>query len=424
MPDKYYKQLLKTKLIPIGATLLPKFIAVFCGLALSRWLNLLPTAEFSQFNVTVKNLAIVAPFLTLALPIYTHKFYTIHRDNYLQVSAVVSNFWTTFSIIKVFLFFVGFLIIWLITILVPNQNQAVWLGLFVLQSVLITDQGYRAICDSFNKSWQFSITDLISKLVQICLLIGSLYLFAIQPNFNIYFWISLLAYLISLLLDAIWQRQYTPPGKFDLNLIQKYLPSILQLSLSAFIVGLYLNLDIPLLKYLNFNDSAINGYSNAYKLYETVGIIPGIISPILASQAFGAIKNEPGKIYKWLAAIFGYSLVLLVGFNFFGPIVIKIIDSQQQYVSYSNSVLGILGFSFIFLALGQFLGSINIFLGGEKFDLIGSIPTAFFAILMYYYGISNFGLAGAAAASVGVYALDFCFKLFFFIKFLSRKQFT
>jgi hypothetical protein len=202
-------------------------------------------------------------------------------DCNLKLSINLSNFWTTTVALRLASYLVGLILIFFTYRLSQTSDLISVIGIFTAQFILLADLAFRSIADSNNKSWQFSVTDLLGKLILVGLMFVSVQFF--RPSIIGFAAISILAYSISLLADAFWQRKNYSWGKFDLNIIKVEIGAIGFLTLADIINGLYSKTDLLFLRYFNFDLFQVASYSNAYKLFEIATIIPGLTMPVLAS---------------------------------------------------------------------------------------------------------------------------------------------
>ena len=433
------------KFFAIGSTIFIKFLSVFIAIYINRWLtnpdNLLPS-ELRQFNLILVYNSILLGILSLGIPSLVQKFYTIEKDE-----KKYSTFWTTILILQSFLYILGLFLIVLIFSFSNIQNLALFLSLFTMQYVLQIDGNFRSICDTFGRSWQFSLTDFFAKLVIFFLLLISGFVKLSIPYINYFVYASVYVYVIQFFVDWFWQRKYTLISKFDFSIIKDNLNFFLYTGLISLLIGLYSTTDKWFIDFFGYSEYVLNGYSIAFKIIETLIIIPSLSVPIIASMAkkevdnylqnpnlfqskildkirrypfFKNLNNTHYIYVKWLLVslfigVFS-SLILFV----FKEFIISVIDSQRIYFKEAKDSLSILLYTLVPVSIIFYINLILIFLNKEKQSFFIMLFITIFTIILYYFLISEYGHIGAAIASLISISIDSIIRLFFFYKTVRR----
>ena len=193
-----------------------------------------------------------------------------------------------------------------------------------------------------------------------------------------------------------------------------------------------LNTDKIILKGLKLDDAIINGYANAYKLFDIGMIVIGLSTPVICSFAkkrldegkignvdlkFHELVNKIKKIgtkksifLQYLLLNIGIGMVALFGLVVFGPLVINFTDKDLKY-PLALDVLPILALSLIPMSIVGYLGSMIVFYGGEKFDFKSYIFIAITGLVLYATLIPRYGAFGAAISTLLIYVTDVLVKL-------------
>ena len=382
-----------------------KFLSIFFSLLISRWLiTNFDASVFKDYTVITAFNGIVLMAITFGIPTIVQKYYTKYTD-----SSELGDFWATVTGFRLITFLIGLILLWLLYPFIGSANiQAIFL-LYVAQFILLADNSYRSIVDSQNRSWQFSMTDLVGK----GLLFGFVVLVAVWFKLNLvcFALLSIAAYGIAFVCDIIWQKKHTPKGKFHLSLFKVEMRAIGFLTLAEMVTALYLKTDVPFLSYLKFSDSNIVSYASAYKLFEIATVIPGLMMPVIASKVKREMvaKVETGNLVKEFAKAFGLGLVLFGLALLLAPVGSWLIDPKNLYpdiTTYFKWLSPILILLFPVILANDLIN----LSGLEKMQLWSKVITAIFVILAYIVLIPTYGPAGAILATIGGFVVELVVK--------------
>lgn len=414
-------------LISIGI----KFLAIFAGLGVNRWLNQYVSPDGLRiYNLILVFTSIILGASTFGIPELVQKHYT-HSNS----KNGNKEFWTTLTVFRVFQYFIS---VALIFILYPfSRTEQPWLivGIFTAQYILLFDSNFRSISDAFNKNWQFSSTDLVGKLLLLGGLYGYIRFFNGQNEFIIFIWISIFAYFCQFLLDWYINHDHIGISRFKLKILKDNYKNFLYLGVTTLIMGLYSSTDKWFIDYFGFSEFEIVGYSNAFKLIEISLVVPSLIGPTLATISKQKLQLHLDEIisnskkvsevdYKnqadwplllkfqrflpqYYRPIFAYIVVCLLigiittaGILMIGYFGLKLIDPKELYLNYSWPSLKILAFALLPGGLNVYFSLMNIFLDGEKFEFLGIIIIAVVVLGLYLFLIPRYGHIGAALSSL------------------------
>jgi O-antigen/teichoic acid export membrane protein len=336
-------------------------------------------------------------------------FATLKMTGFLSNSFSLSNFWTTTLALRLASYIVGLIIIFFTYRLSQTSDLISIIGIFTAQFILLADLAFRSIADSNNKSWQFSVTDLVGKLILVCLMYVSVQFF--RPSIIGFALISILAYLISLLIDGFWQRKNYSWGKFDLNIIKVELGAIGFLTLADIINGLYSKTDLLFLRYFNFDLFQVASYANAYKLFEIATIIPGLTMPVLASMLRKKLNSgeiTKKTLIKYYGITLGVGALTTIAVNIFAQTGIWLIDPTGKYESLN--LLRILSLILIVLFPTLLSSDLLNVSGLEKKQFWSKFYTAGLALVLYIVLIPMYGGVGAALATLCFFSFELLLK--------------
>ncbi len=392
-----------------------KFLAIACGIFITRWLNnSLSIQENADYAVIVSYNSTLLLMITLGLPTLTQKFYTNIKDK-----KILANYWATSVWIRICSFVLSLLIIVLTFQLVGIKDLFLTLGIFTAQFILLSDQVYRSICDAGNRSWQFSTTDLIGKILLVAGLYSSFIFW--KPNLWVFAVLSILAYSICIIIDAIWQKKDTTFGKFDMSIIRSEIGAIGFLSLSDVINGLYSKTDILFLKNTLVNNIDLVSYSNGYKLFEIATIVSGLTMPVLGSkliQKLNVDKSSRAELPKYYVLVTLVGIVVGLATFVLSRLATQIIDPSGKYIQTEN-VLKLLCIV-VAIIFPTLLSSDLLNLSGlEKKQFWSKVITGVVAIISYLTLIPLFGIWGAGYATIIFFAIECIVKGYLVWKYVK-----
>jgi O-antigen/teichoic acid export membrane protein len=392
-----------------------KFLAIACGIFATRWLNNnLTIQENADYAVIISYNATILMIVTLGLPTLTQKFYTNIEDK-----KILANFWATSVWIRMLSYIFSLVLIYFTYKIVGIKDLFVTIGIFSAQFILLSDNVYRSICDASNRSWQFSTTDLIGKILLITGLYGSIVFY--KPSLWIFVVVSIFAYLISISLDAFWQKKSTTWGKFDMNIIKSELGAISFLSLSDIINGIYSKTDILFLKNTAVSNVELVSYSNGYKLFEIITIISSLTMPVLGSKLIKKMnidKNSRTEFPKYYILVTLAGIIVGLGTILFSGLATWTIDPSGKF-NQTQSVLNLLSIVIAILFPTMLSNDLLNLSGLEKKQFWSKVITGIVAIIGYLILIPIFGIWGAGYATIIFFAVECCTKGYFVWKYVK-----
>ncbi|GAB4143413.1 MAG: hypothetical protein OHK0017_00770 [Patescibacteria group bacterium] len=404
----------------LGLSLLFKGSSLIFSVLIVRWY----VANFSPSDLEILNLqssfiTTLMVMVTFAIPNLIQRYY-IHFEE--RTKKEVADYWTTMLLLRVGTFILGLILLFIFLPISGTTNLYSALGLYLMQFLLLVDLNFRMISDSLNQSWKFSATDLLNKF----LLFAGLYslpLFEKNLNsilnisgsslyFAYYLALAILSVLISFVLDWIINLKHIGIGEFHPGLIRKELKSIATISLTTIIIALYSQTDKLFMKYFGLGSEQINGYSIAYRLFESLIIIPALTIPTLATLLHKNRKSDPSKAVKLRIAIIGLALFSTLLAMLVKPVLLAVVDSEGKYTEFSSTSYNLLAIGLIPLTISAYYANKFVFNHKEKYDLIANIITLVFALIGYAVFIPMYGASGAAMVTSGYLFLDLFVKLF------------
>jgi O-antigen/teichoic acid export membrane protein len=395
-----------------------KFASVAVSILIIRWQNIYFSPDLlKDFNITLGYLAIILGIVTLGIPQILYKLYTNELDQ-----NKLNDIWTTFFVLRILSYFLGVIIIVITLSFSTVNNLFLVVGVFTMQFILLADQSYRSVVDTRDKSYTFSSTDLLGKI----LLVLILYFVAgplgqASETLNLFIYGSIAVYLSMYIFDAIINYKYANFTTFKLEIIKQHLSSLWYLTLPGlFVVS---GLDRVFLEYSNVDKFALIGYANALKITEAVLVVPAIIVPSIASRLkrFADTNNstEIGKQNKRYILVLGIiALSYSIAINVFSPFVLKFIDPNKLYIEYSLQIIPIFSLYIFLIFFNLFHQQINIFQHKEKTELKLHIFSNLIFLLVCVLFIPIIGIVGAA----GAYFLSAFLNFLTRVIFLNHKK--
>ncbi len=407
-----------------------KFVAVILAIFTTRWLiSNVESSELANYNVGLAFVSVIISIVHAGIPNIIQKFYTNESDK-----ADIGVFWSTFALIRGVSYFIGLFLIVIFYRITGVENLGLLASIYSIMWLLTADLSYRSICDALAKTWQFNLTDVLSRVL-ILLAISGYTLFRVQLYSPLNFFIAAsgMSYFAGLMADAIWQRKHVVWKKPTLSMLKIYLPSLTFLWISAVCVALFTTTDKLFLRYFGYSDEIINGYSNAYKLFETAGIIPGIAMPTVASlvkKKLDLLQESTLSIYlkqklklgvrlsillEWVLYTLVIAMIICVFVVVISPLLIRLIDKDLKYpLALSSAPIILLALAPLFFI--YLFSLLTMFMNGEKYEMYGTMIILFFTTILYVTLIPRFGIVGASFATLGGFVVDLCVKIYFFSK--------
>jgi len=414
-----------------------KIGAVGVGVLASRWANVyLSATEYESYITIIAYTTVILAVTHLGLPVIIQKYYTNVADNVKR-----SQLWTAMLIMRVVSFLIGILIIMLTYQFSRSENMAIIIGFFSIQFILVFDGHYRSVCDAEGRSWQFSVTDFVAKLLSVSFLYVGVLSLNVQPNLWFLMGCLGVSYVVAFVTDVIWQYPDTKLSKPDFTEIKLQIVPMLLLTLANITYAAYNTTDKLFIANLNLPKGDLAGYSNGYKVYESALIIPGVAIPMLASYMkkrydrllLGAVANRLVSKYRfskkvaffieWTCVSGSIGLLITIGVLLFGPILLSIIDPNNFYPK-SYTVLPILAVAAFINPIVVTLAQFIIFMkNGEKYELAASVILMIVALVGYWVLIPQFGIIGASLATLIALVFDVFLKIYFLSKVVKNSSY-
>ena len=247
---------------------------------------------------------------------------------------------------------------------------------------------------------------LISSLIKIVIILNhaSFYLFG-----------ALLGAETFLTGFIIWMFSKQKLNLFpDINIIKRTLKEALPLVLSTLSIILYLRIDQFMISEI-LGNAELGFYSLSVRLNEIWIIVPSILVTTNFPKLARVSLLKKGFTKLWAQVFFSFinifSLMPILGYFFFGEILIELVSSE--YLPSLNSLI-ILSFSILFGSYGLITHNILLLKKKTKLifliDLIGLTTN----VIMNMFMIPSFGIEGGAFSSVISYFIANVFVLAFF----------
>jgi O-antigen/teichoic acid export membrane protein len=296
--------------------------------------------------------------------------------------------------------------------------------LFIAQFILFIDGNFKSITDTQNRSWQFTFSEFVSKILIAILLflISGLNTSSNNSLLQYYIFIVLILSFFQLLIDLIWQKKYYGFTKPDLKSLAPFKKDIINLALIGLVIGLSAQTDKWFLKYFGFNEYVINGYINAYKLLELGLVIETILIPVMFSNLInGQDLNKPWKNFilrsKWFYLILFSGVISFIGFLIASYFIVPIIDAKRLYSNYSFDVIPFFGLILLFDPISYFLTQYLFHKNKLYVETITLVFYGIISLILYSLLIPSYGHIGAAIStligSIFIISFKVCFYWFY-----------
>lgn len=396
-----------------------KIIATALGLYTTRWLiNYTSQEVYANYTVIISFVSIIISSTDWGIARLTQKYFTNQEGD-----SQLGDFWTTINLSRLFTYLVGLVMITATFQLVGLSDLILILWIFSMQFLLVIDLNYRAVCDAKGHTWQFSITDLLGRLILVALLfafpIVSSYLN--WPGLEYFLATTTFTYILTLLIDSIWQAKHVRWGKLNKSILLSHFKPMIYLGLASTFAALYLHFKQILLDNFGFSDEILGSFFNATKVFMLATIVPGMTVPMIVSlvkkrinqskttrvssflQEYLSTKNA--IIVEWSFYMLAFCVGLFGGLMIFGPFILYLIDPENKYPQ-ATEALYILSISMLFWPLIKFYSDLIVFSGGAIYELWVTFMLAVIGIALFIWLIPTYGIYGASWATVVVYLID------------------
>lgn len=425
------------KFYSLGSSIFIKFLAVALGIFTSRWINTNIEAEkLSDLNIILVSNAVIFGSLGLGIPTLIQKFYTNHTD-----PKKYAKFWSTILYFQIFLYFIGLSVVGLIYIFTSISELWIFALIYTAQYILLLDTNFKSIADAYNRSWVFSFTDLLAK-VMVLVCFYSLSFFGKIDGLEYFSYVIFVVYVLEYLLDWLFQKKYTAISGPDWSIIKANSSFFLFVGLSSFLSGISSTTDRWFLKFFGYDAYSIVGYSNSYKIVEMSLIPQALAIPVILSWAKREIDadQQPGLIKEYLRmklpfwrkiskmthaaqvmikwGTFSAFVGLFTGLGvlILGWVGLILIDPNRTYYDLSLQTIPYLGVALFPSGFIGFAGGMTVLFEKEKYDLWSYMLFSISALALYLLLIPGFGAIGAAVATLLSGFIFATFKLYLLLR--------
>jgi O-antigen/teichoic acid export membrane protein len=406
----------KDAVIKIAKLLLGVSIKIFSlivGLYTMRWLNTnLNPSELKAFYLSIFFNASILGVATLGLSNLVNKFIV----NKASEPYKFNNIWSNAFFVQLYISLFGILLVYIVSLTNPVLPFNILILVYITQMFLALDGSFKVVADYNNKTWLFTITELISKILIVSGLIVFVNGFFGTKGVLFYSLLILACAIVQFTLDLYFQSKSLTWVKPKFSLLKEYKTDIIQFTLIGFAIAISSTSDRWFLSYFKFSDFVINGYVNIYNLFSIAMIVETVIIPVLYYNMLkGKDINLPIKQIvlksKWFYLILAESLLASVTFKIGSYIILPLIDKNGTYLNYSYEVVDILSFTLLFTSSNYFLSQILILKNKVKYETICVMIFMFLSILLYLILIPRYAHLGAAYATLISYSITLLIKI-------------
>lgn len=396
------------KIVKLAIGVSFKLVSLVISIYILKWVNSnLSQIELKEFNIFNTITVIILSLAAAGLgPVIQRKYIDYKKTQSDESKTAFINLWSLSICIQCIFFVVGLICL---TLYYINSSFTSPLYLFYLlllaQLMLSIDGGYKLITDANNKTWQFTITELFSKLLIFILLFFSTTFSFNSNSFKHYLAVIVFSAGFQLVADIILQKKYAGFKIPNLSYLKKYRTEITVFFINTLLSVASMNTDRLFLAHYYPSGLELNGYVNAYKFLEIAMVLENIIFPVLFFNLYTSnIHNIPYVkfIFKspWFYLIFANSIGILLVYLLASRTFMGFIDSESKYTSVSFVVLPILGLALFTTTIHNLLTGFIVQLKFFKIEFISLLIYAITAILMYIVFIPRFGYLGAAYSTL------------------------
>ena len=316
------------------------------------------------------------------------------------------------------------LVLLAIAVQFTNNDNTTNLYIFIIASGLIFQS--LDVVDFHFQSKVLSKYVSISKLIQLALSsVLKLYFIFIQADI---FWFVIVGLVdqISLALSLIiayWRKNVGSFfGRFELDTAKAMLKNAWPLILSGIAISLYMRIDQIMIKEM-LGEKEVGLYSAAVRLSEAWYFVPVIVTTSLFPAILNAKKLNPKLYSERVRRLYAIMIYSAVGMALPVTFMAESIIFTLYGVHYQDAglVLAIHIWAGIFVALGVVNGSWFLAENLQKLAMINTLAGVAVNVILNYFLIPIYGIAGVAFATLASYSLAAYFSLFLYTK--TRCQF-
>lgn len=393
----------------VGINVLSKIFAIVLGLYSVRWINEnFATTERADFAIMENVVGIVLGFAGLGLTVAIQKYYTNTKFDREETG----DFWTTFLMVRIITFFVGYAIMMLTPLIYPGVSLLYFLAVYSFSFLVAMDYNFFGVYAATQQTWKFSLTDFIGKCVIVFLLFNYQRWFITSFSvFDFFIFASIFGYSTSLLLDFILIKKFTPITKVKFKIFRNNFKTVKWLALSSAIVGLYQLSQTSFLRWLGSSDLDIASFDNANRIVFQGVMVAGVVVPQLATMVknqMDGLETGAARTKRFLKLLSGLSVLSIAGYFLIvllGPFILNIIDPNVIYKEARN-LLPVLGLFAVFNTISSLVTYVAIFYNQERHHFIAIALQAIISLALYTFMTKSMGLYGIAWAVVIVSAID------------------
>lgn len=366
--------------------------------------------EFGEYNYLISLFLIFAAFSTYGFESYLVKVFIEKKFNIKDVLSVA-----VISRSVTLLFFSFFLILYLY-----HSGKS---SLILITLLLMPFSAFDVFEYYFQSKKNFKLISVIKISVLVLLSSFKLYWISINGDIEYIFLIYFVDFFLSFLIFYLFFKKSsgTPSSKFDISVFKSLFSQTWPLIPSSIALILYMKSDIVMIEAI-LGSSAVATYSTATKVIEAFYFIAQITMTV-AIPTLVTFRNENKRAYiatlrktlRELLVFASISVLFIILFSNF--ISERVLDNKYPYflnVLYTYIPVVFLVYFRVFLT--RFLHVENL----VKCSLLLHGSTAIINIILNYILIHQFGVVGAALATVISYVLSF-FIVFFYYKKLRLK---
>ncbi len=412
-----------------------KLLATALGLYTTSWLVSHSTvSEYAEFTVVISYVTIIQTIIILGIPNLIQKFYT-HNENVENIA----SFWTSMVCLRLASYGLGIILILFSYLLSTSTNLVLIIATFSSQFLILTDELFRSICDAKGRTWQYSLTDFLERLVFVFLLIFYSQGWWLSEVSGLWYFIgvSFITRSLVILADAWWQRHFLAWSWPSLEVFRANLWPIVYLSLSGITIALFNHTRQLIISFYGASELVLGAFYNANKLFSIALIVPGMTIPMIASLVVKRAKqqqttwfsqwfsqklnfsNKPAIIGEFLVYSLVFGLTLSLGLWLTAPWGVWLIDPNSKYPTvFTIDQLRILGLSLVTYPTVILISHLLVLLDHEKYEFFSTIVMSGLGLVAYFSLAKLFGPYGVAGGVVLVNLIDLIVKLFLLRKVL------
>ena len=310
--------------------------------------------------------------------------------------------------LKILLAIFSIILTFILTFFVDKESSVIWMiyiGI-IFQFFNVLNMFFSYFFSSFNRMDYEAIGSFLERIIT---LISGLYVLYYHKSLYLFLICVSIAYFLKFIyMISNLRHKVLIRFNFDIKLVKKLLSESYPYFLSGFFIFIYFKIDTVMLS-LMIGDEVTGWYNSAYRLIDTLSLIPSIIVVSILPSMSKLYKENKKLLIKLFTRVFRYLVMLIL------PITVGTIILAERIIFfiYGKSFIGgsislqILIVSELFLFVNYLMGYLLNSIDKQKYFTFVAGICVLFNISLNFLLIPKFSYIGAGIATVATELLNF-----------------